>query len=245
MSGDGRYTLGDFGSSWEQKLRSVTKDCLGTCGFLAPEVGKGRYHPFPADVYALGMTVLYMAAQGLRGIDFGAEAGEVTKQRDALIGRLKYSDVLKEVLRRMVAGKPEDRWSVEELAGMCDGGEAAEETVQGIYRVTGKEVCFFSFEERRWKEPILMNRAIVYDSGLCCTQIAEDTLFCCGADWGIRSSGECHAGITAYLVHIYSNRSDVQELPQMNKWRWNSGIVHFQGELFVFGGTIHSRMGLE
>jgi serine/threonine protein kinase len=132
---DGRAVLMDFGLS-----RKVDSDeeltgsntMLGTPGYMAPEQWNGERARQPADVYALGVTIveLCLGANPFTGrslLDvFGLHAEARPRHLDALMpGRVPLE--LGELVFRMLAKKPEHRPKTEScletLAGLVRQAE--------------------------------------------------------------------------------------------------------------------------
>jgi len=92
----------------------------GTPAFMSPEVARGEQQGFPADVWALGCTVLEMITGKPPWHGGGDPAG--------VIYRIGFSDELPEIpscvseqgrdfLGKCLKRDPNERWSVEELLG--------------------------------------------------------------------------------------------------------------------------------
>ena len=112
LDSDSRYKLCDFGSAWQQHALSVTNSTQGTPPYMCKQVRlslaseANRYDPFKADIYALGMTTLYLAALAppfrQRGFAFDNLVNET-------LGGLRYSEGFKQLLRTMLAEEEADR----------------------------------------------------------------------------------------------------------------------------------------
>ncbi|XP_057432904.1 mitogen-activated protein kinase kinase kinase 18-like [Lotus japonicus] len=102
----------------------------GTPAFMAPEVARGEQQGFPADVWALGCTVLEMItgkppwrgvsdpAAAMYRIGFSGEVPEIPSS---------VSEQGKDFLSKCLKRDPDERWSVEELLGHGFVGEKNKE----------------------------------------------------------------------------------------------------------------------
>ncbi|CAI9090115.1 OLC1v1024808C1 [Oldenlandia corymbosa var. corymbosa] len=110
--------IADFGcAKWagEEKLAGRTG---GTPLFMSPEVARGEDQGFPADIWALGCTVIEMATGGspwpnatnveslMYKIAFSEESPEIPRN---------LSDQAKDFLRKCLRRNPKERWTAEQL----------------------------------------------------------------------------------------------------------------------------------
>ncbi|KAG6416973.1 hypothetical protein SASPL_124414 [Salvia splendens] len=107
----GAAKIADFGCAKAQQEFAIG----GTPLFMAPEVARGEEQGFAADVWALGCTVIEMAAgrapwpnapETLRRIAFSGEAPEFPAS---------LSEVGKDFLSKCLRVDPRERWTAEEL----------------------------------------------------------------------------------------------------------------------------------
>ncbi|KAL7593211.1 mitogen-activated protein kinase kinase kinase 18 [Lactuca sativa] len=107
--------IGDFGcAKWVDEVAPI----CGTPMFMAPEVARGEEQGFPADVWALGCTVIEMATGGspwsnvadavsvLYRIAFSGEIPEIPDE---------FSDQAKDFVRKCLNRDPRERWTAKEL----------------------------------------------------------------------------------------------------------------------------------
>ena len=123
LAGDGTYKVGDFGSALQViSAHSVKHTLIGTPLYLSPQLASGylqslstgdnqvEYDPFKADVYALGITALYMAYGG-KAIGLIALHGKVDVL--AKVAELQYSDWFKQIVSGMLAHQENMRVDIE------------------------------------------------------------------------------------------------------------------------------------
>ncbi|ESQ42949.1 hypothetical protein EUTSA_v10015237mg [Eutrema salsugineum] len=117
MIGGETAKIADFGCA-----KTVTKngnlEFSGTPAFMSPEVARGEEQSFPADVWALGCTVIEMATglspwpelndvvAAIYKIGFTGESPEIPEW---------LSEKCKDFLRNCLRKCPKQRWAVEEL----------------------------------------------------------------------------------------------------------------------------------
>jgi serine/threonine protein kinase len=120
---DGSYKVGDFGSALQVvSSRNMKHILTGTPIYLSPQLAAGylatmvsgdsqvEYDPFKADVYALGMTVVYMARGGnLAGLL--SFQGKVDVQGHVM--ELGYNYWLKKLLLGMLQEEEGNRCDIE------------------------------------------------------------------------------------------------------------------------------------
>ncbi|PKA59123.1 Mitogen-activated protein kinase kinase kinase 3 [Apostasia shenzhenica] len=116
IGSDGRAKIGDLGCArW---VSAGEKEIRGTPMYMAPETARGEEQGTPADIWALGCTVIEMATglppwpevanawTGIRRIGFSGEAPEIPAW---------FSDEGKDFLGNCFMVKPEERWTAEQL----------------------------------------------------------------------------------------------------------------------------------
>ncbi|CAI9294756.1 unnamed protein product [Lactuca saligna] len=107
--------IGDFGcAKWVDEEAPI----CGTPMFMAPEVARGEEQGFPADVWALGCTMIEMATGGspwsnvtdvasvLYRIAFSGEIPEIPDE---------FSDEAKDFVRKCLNRDPRERWTAKQL----------------------------------------------------------------------------------------------------------------------------------
>ncbi|KAJ8554587.1 hypothetical protein K7X08_035688 [Anisodus acutangulus] len=110
--------IADFGCAKWVDPADRAEPIGGTPIFMAPEVARGEEQGCPADIWALGCTIIEMATGGspwtnvtnaaslLYGIAFCGQSPEIPK-----LLSLQAKDLLRKCLRR----DPRDRWTAKEL----------------------------------------------------------------------------------------------------------------------------------
>ncbi|CAN8252878.1 unnamed protein product [Cochlearia groenlandica] len=116
MIGEGTAKIGDLGCAKTEK--DVNFEFSGTPAFMSPEVARGEEQSFPADVWALGCTVIEMATglspwpeindvvAAIYKIGFTGESPEIPEW---------LSEKGKDFLRNCLRKDPKQRWAVVEL----------------------------------------------------------------------------------------------------------------------------------
>ncbi|KAL4555555.1 hypothetical protein LXL04_038177 [Taraxacum kok-saghyz] len=107
--------IGDFGcAKWVDEVAPIS----GTPMFMAPEVARGEEQGFPADVWAVGCTVIEMATGGspwvnvndavsvLYRIAFSGEIPEIPEE---------FSDKGKDFIKKCLIRDPRERWTAKQL----------------------------------------------------------------------------------------------------------------------------------
>ncbi|KAL6535901.1 hypothetical protein OROHE_012745 [Orobanche hederae] len=132
LSIDGEAKIADFGCA-----RTADEVAIGgTPMFMAPEVARGEEQRFPADVWALGCTVIEMSAgippwpnsaSTMRRIAFSGEAPEVP---------IFLSDLAKDFLDKCLRVDPRERWTVVQLLGHSFVEESRSGHVKRITDIT-------------------------------------------------------------------------------------------------------------
>jgi serine/threonine protein kinase len=116
IGGDGRAMLADFGCA--RSAEAVGGPIGGTPAFMAPEVARGEAQGPPADVWALGCTVIEMATGRApwRGVDDVLAAVRLIGYTHAVpeVPRWLSADA-KDFLARCLARRPSDRATAAEL----------------------------------------------------------------------------------------------------------------------------------
>ncbi|XP_023633782.1 mitogen-activated protein kinase kinase kinase 18 [Capsella rubella] len=111
---NGVLKIADFGCA-----KSVAKsDFAGTPAFMAPEVARGEEQSFPADVWALGCTVIEMMTgsspwPGLN--DVVAAMYKIGLSGESPEIPVKISEKAKDFLMNCFKKDPKQRWTVQEL----------------------------------------------------------------------------------------------------------------------------------
>ncbi|CAH9054354.1 unnamed protein product [Cuscuta epithymum] len=117
LLGDGGAKIADFGCA---KQSGSAAACMGgTPMFMPPETAQGKEQEFPADIWALGCTVIEMATGGgspwpnatdpaslLYRIAYSGESPEIPHS---------LSDQAKDFLGKCLRQNPGDRWTAEKL----------------------------------------------------------------------------------------------------------------------------------
>lgn len=127
LASDGRIKIGDFGESKQslQVLVTRTYQVAGTVIYFSPllfraylDIIKGknssgdvRHNPIKSDVFSLGLSFLHMASLTrpieLNDLDIGEDI--LQQKIERIIGRIEYSDKLKNLLRMMLQVKESKR----------------------------------------------------------------------------------------------------------------------------------------
>ncbi|KAI3491291.1 hypothetical protein L1887_44385 [Cichorium endivia] len=107
--------IGDFGcAKWADEVVPIS----GTPMFMAPEVARGEEQGFPADIWAVGCTVIEMATGGspwsnvndavsvLYRIAFSGEIPEIPDE---------FSDEARDFVRKCLIRDPKQRWTAKQL----------------------------------------------------------------------------------------------------------------------------------
>lgn len=121
----GGFKIADFGSAKNAIMTTLSHTLAGTPEFLSPELRSAyasfltthippmiQYNPYKSDVFALGLTVVYMLRQGVMQ--------NVYSERDVkvLVGGLEVTEDLKRILEKMLeieAGNRPDFVRLEEM----------------------------------------------------------------------------------------------------------------------------------
>ena len=118
--------VADFGTakSTEQIIASHT--VVGTPMYLSPQIREGmvklrdvtQYNPYHADVYSLGITMVYLATLE-SPMKLGVLNGLEERITAEIQGIRVYSDNFRQVLWAMLRVREEDRISIEQVEGWC------------------------------------------------------------------------------------------------------------------------------
>jgi serine/threonine protein kinase len=106
----------------QQKLiidRTILADVVGTPDFMAPELRramsdprkKGEFRQDKTDAYSLGMTLLYLLTDSIKGMNLEANQ----KKLYALIDSIRF-EWLKPIIRGMLEFNPDERPAIREVA---------------------------------------------------------------------------------------------------------------------------------
>ncbi|KVH88985.1 mitogen-activated protein kinase kinase kinase 18-like [Cynara cardunculus var. scolymus] len=111
--------IGDLGcAKWVDDDQVASPPICGTPMFMAPEVARGEEQGFPADIWALGCTVIEMATGGspwpnandpvsvLYRIGFSGEIPEIPDG---------FSNQAKDFVRKCLIRDPKQRWTAKQL----------------------------------------------------------------------------------------------------------------------------------
>jgi hypothetical protein len=111
--------LGDFGSSSSNNQDAMAYSVQGSPFFLSPELklmyllvlngeeARQPYDPYKSDVYSLGVTMLFMAL--LRAPAELANLATLEESTNSLLTQCGGYPILTDILRHMLAIRPEDR----------------------------------------------------------------------------------------------------------------------------------------
>ncbi|MBI4822252.1 MAG: serine/threonine protein kinase [Deltaproteobacteria bacterium] len=115
---DGRVVLADFGIARHQEATGITRvgEVVGSAGFLAPECFQGKLPNEKSDQYSLGVLLFEMAAikRRIRVPKNAPLVERFIKLRELDWSRFPSDPSmhgLKKILERMLAGRPEDRFT--------------------------------------------------------------------------------------------------------------------------------------
>ncbi|MFE7113316.1 serine/threonine-protein kinase [Streptomyces sp. NPDC057575] len=111
----------DFGISHASDLTS-TKLTLGTIAFAAPEQAEGQPSSSASDIYALGVTLYYVARGKLPYPQTTEPLQQLNYVRQAAIDLDGLPAGLDEVVRDCVSARPEDRPTAEQLIQRFENG---------------------------------------------------------------------------------------------------------------------------
>jgi serine/threonine protein kinase len=109
----------DFNSAKLIQDRTMLANTVGTPDFMAPELRRamsdpskqGEFRQDKTDVYSLGMTLLYLLTDSIKGMNLE----ENQKKLDELIDSIRFEG-FKKFLRDMLAFNPANRKTLSELA---------------------------------------------------------------------------------------------------------------------------------
>ncbi|KAI3466264.1 hypothetical protein Pfo_022927 [Paulownia fortunei] len=119
LIGDDGLKIADFGcAKWIESGEPATSAFSGTPGYMAPEVARGEEQSFPADIWALGCTIIEMAtgsnpwpemkdpASALYRIAFSGDVPESPSW---------FSDNAKDFLSKCLMRDSKERWTAAQL----------------------------------------------------------------------------------------------------------------------------------
>ena len=142
--------LGDFGSSSSNNQGAMAYSIQGSPFFLSPELklmylqvlngeeAKQPYDPFKSDVYSLGVTMLFMAL--LRTPSEMANLATLRESTELLLTQCPGYPILADILRRMLAIKPEDRIDFSKLYSLLSS-DSPEPKLQPLADLLTCEHC--------------------------------------------------------------------------------------------------------
>jgi mitogen-activated protein kinase kinase kinase 17/18 len=118
IGSDGHAKIADFGCAKMELCKDVGSQIRGTPMYMAPEVARGEEQGPPADMWALGCTVLEMATGGAPWTGFSDPFSVLqhigySSDVPAIPGWI--SDEAKDFLSKCLIRDPEKRWSAEQL----------------------------------------------------------------------------------------------------------------------------------
>lgn len=125
LVGEGGAKMGDFGSAKWAVSDPISKtggqapsSINGTPAFMSPEVARGEEQSFPADVWALGCTVIEMATGSSPWPDADDPVSVLyrvgfSEESPAIPGFL--SELGKSFLKKCLKRRPERRWTAAQL----------------------------------------------------------------------------------------------------------------------------------
>eukprot|EP00471_Norrisiella_sphaerica_P004883 CAMPEP_0184480856 /NCGR_PEP_ID=MMETSP0113_2-20130426/2356_1 /TAXON_ID=91329 /ORGANISM="Norrisiella sphaerica, Strain BC52" /LENGTH=1493 /DNA_ID=CAMNT_0026859613 /DNA_START=177 /DNA_END=4658 /DNA_ORIENTATION=+ len=114
-SSDGQVKLADFGLAQQTDENGYCKTKLGTVMYLAPELLQEKDSSYPADVWAFGLSLYYLA-EGRHPMpgDFWALLEHITTEPPPMLGD-RFSPDFRDFVSRCLVRDPSKRSGVKEL----------------------------------------------------------------------------------------------------------------------------------
>jgi len=118
--------VADFGTAKPTEQIIASHTVVGTPMYLSPQIREGmvkfrdvtQYNPYHADVYSLGITMVYLATLE-SPMKLGVLNGLEERITAEIQGIRAYSDNFRQVLWAMLRVREEDRISIEQVEGWC------------------------------------------------------------------------------------------------------------------------------
>ena len=156
MTNDRTYKLADFGSAKRAMDKFASHTLVGTPLFLSPQLLEAlserirtgssvgtKYNPFKSDVFSLGLTIVHLATLS-PPTGIGSLPG-LEGKLEALVQTVGYSEWIKELIRRMLKVREEDRISIEDVLSYVEAGQGGRQARQlegeqgGQWREQGRD----------------------------------------------------------------------------------------------------------
>ncbi|KAF3332630.1 mitogen-activated protein kinase kinase kinase 2-like protein [Carex littledalei] len=118
VGSDGRAKIADFGCAKIKFCEIGSPQIRGTPMYMAPEVARGEEQGAPADMWALGCTVLEMVSGGVPWAGFSdpfVVLQHIGYSSDVPVVPSWISDEAKDFLSKCLIREPDKRWSAEQL----------------------------------------------------------------------------------------------------------------------------------
>jgi serine/threonine protein kinase len=185
---EGEYKLVDFGVAWREADRRGFARCqTGQTIFMCPKMKiavacgsrrvVGGYNEKKADVYNLGVTLIFMAKlfpPYTLGSIMKHEAN-VEKLLKEIVER-DISPQFAEIIRNMVLVEESDRFDIDNVLEALS--QPSPQTIQ--FALTSNQLHYFHFPEDRWKTVALSGNALEVNENTATAILDSSTLFCCG-----------------------------------------------------------------
>lgn len=231
----GTYKIGDFGCFYLQRQHSTTMSVAGDFRYMSPQlrgafVADSKYNAFKADVFALGASLLYMAALNQLESSLGSEQLEQVVSLE--VAKLPYSTQLKTLLLQLLAHDEDQRPTMKEV---CSAVESLEGTLpsadsklissreQGMFSaVYEDQLELFNLKTQQLTQYVL---PVNLGSGGSYAQLDGSSLLCVGGNPA--SADVCRLDLISLQF---------TSLPPLTVRRAWAGVIQAADSIYVFGG---------
>jgi len=238
----GEYKLSDFGVAWrgaDQKPLSQT--LTGQLTYMCPKMkgavveGKktvpGGFDAYKADVYSLGVTLIFMAKLFPPNTLMSLNRHEANVERllTDIVGLEHVSPQFLEIIRNMVHVEESDRFDINNVLEAL-----SQPNLQTtLFALTSTQLHTFDFDSDSWKTKALSGDSLSVNEHSATTALNTETLFCC---CGGNRPCKFHTDNKAYVVTV---EGATRVEADMRVGRLRPGIVYHNdsASVFVFGGA--------
>ena len=185
---EGEYKLSDFGSAWRKDdERAYASTLVGQFMFMCPAMKRaaaaaqrnveGGYNEQKADVYSLGVTLIFMAK--LYPPNSLSSMAKYDLNLEKLLGEVIATGISPQfahIIRNMVRAEESQCYDITNVIEALS--QPTPTTV--AFALTSRHLHYYSFPEHGWRTVVLSGAALQVNEHSALAPLNTETMFCCG-----------------------------------------------------------------